>query len=218
MYNYYSNELYHHGVLGQKWGIRRYQNKDGTLTAEGKAKYRTERGLGHVGRAITNTTLGQRLLGVGTNRGYRDDRREIKNLYKNKKEQIKNSGKSKEAIKEKLKSLKDDYVKTKGEARVAAAEALYQGQTTAQNTKIQTQKLGKQVAKSLLAGGYGALRYDRITAEKKDRGRAAVNAVLTGMAEGALNSLAGAGGVLSIADYAGYASNRNKKGKYISKE
>lgn len=34
----YNNELYHHGILGQKWGIRRYQNKDGTLTAAGKAR------------------------------------------------------------------------------------------------------------------------------------------------------------------------------------
>lgn len=33
------NELYHHGVKGMKWGIRRYQNSDGTLTAKGKKKY-----------------------------------------------------------------------------------------------------------------------------------------------------------------------------------
>ena len=34
-------ELYHHGIKGQKWGIRRYQNEDGSLTAEGKARYGT---------------------------------------------------------------------------------------------------------------------------------------------------------------------------------
>lgn len=31
--------LYHHGVKGQKWGIRRFQNADGSLTAAGKKKY-----------------------------------------------------------------------------------------------------------------------------------------------------------------------------------
>lgn len=35
---YYGNELYHHGILGQKWGIRRFQNEDGTLTAEGRKR------------------------------------------------------------------------------------------------------------------------------------------------------------------------------------
>lgn len=33
------NELYHHGVKGQKWGIRRYQNNDGTLTPQGISRY-----------------------------------------------------------------------------------------------------------------------------------------------------------------------------------
>lgn len=36
---YNTNELYHWGIKGQKWGVRRYQNKDGTYTKAGKKRY-----------------------------------------------------------------------------------------------------------------------------------------------------------------------------------
>ena len=34
-----SNYLAHHGILGMKWGIRRYQNEDGSLTSAGRERY-----------------------------------------------------------------------------------------------------------------------------------------------------------------------------------
>lgn len=33
------NELYHYGIKGQKWGVRRYTNKDGSLNNAGKQRY-----------------------------------------------------------------------------------------------------------------------------------------------------------------------------------
>lgn len=35
------NVLCHYGIKGQKWGVRRYQNLDGTLTTSGKTRYKS---------------------------------------------------------------------------------------------------------------------------------------------------------------------------------
>lgn len=39
----FTDTLYHHGVKGQRWGVRRYRNEDGSLTNDGKERYNKRR-------------------------------------------------------------------------------------------------------------------------------------------------------------------------------
>ena len=55
-------ELYHHGIKGQKWGVRRFQNKDGSYTPEGKQRYAQLKSEG--ARVVTKGTTFQRISTV----------------------------------------------------------------------------------------------------------------------------------------------------------
>ena len=52
--------LAHHGIKGQKWGVRRYQDQNGNMTAEGKQRYRTNQGTKEM---IDNSDTYSKLVG-----------------------------------------------------------------------------------------------------------------------------------------------------------
>lgn len=57
----YPDYISHHGIKGQKWGIRRYQNSDGSLTDEGRRRYGFGKGAG---RLMTKNTKSRAIQGV----------------------------------------------------------------------------------------------------------------------------------------------------------
>lgn len=60
-----SNYIAHHGILGQKWGIRRFQNSDGSYTEEGKRRRREDSGYVKIGnKQISKSTIKKVAVGA----------------------------------------------------------------------------------------------------------------------------------------------------------
>lgn len=88
-----NEELYHHGIKGQKWGIRRFQNEDGSLTPEGMKRYgvdasgnMTKRGAAEYYRDIYNEAKASGYKGQGIHdrvRQHFNSEEEYQNFVKN---------------------------------------------------------------------------------------------------------------------------------------
>ena len=65
----YSAELYHHGIKGQKWGIRRFQQENGTLTSAGRERYADA-----IAKSATNVSSDTKNNGSSTNSSQRKEK------------------------------------------------------------------------------------------------------------------------------------------------
>ena len=127
------NDIYHHGVKGQKWGVRRYVNPDGTLTPEGKRRYGT----------TENFRAAQELQKA------KSERRSALGNYLVRNDPIANRGNKLGTAKQ----ISDRYNESKN--AVTAAKARYKktsekGRRVAMNYKIMNSPVGK--LGSFLAG------------------------------------------------------------------
>lgn len=150
----YSDELYHHGVKGQKWGVRRYQNPDGTLTEAGRKRYGNDLGEYGLQKQGVIRKLATGDWALGTKRF--GERRE-RNL-ENKIEKRKTKGEDTSKLERKLNTQKERNI----------ARDKY-------NSK---QSTGKLVAQRLLLGSWMSDSYRSARGQNVSRGEAAVGAAL----------------------------------------
>ena len=70
-------ELRHHGIMGMKWGVRRYQNPDGSLTAQGKVHY----GVGDEKRLEKDQKKFDKKVGKNFHKAYNKAAREMNSKH-----------------------------------------------------------------------------------------------------------------------------------------
>ena len=76
-----NGELSHHGILGQRWGVRRFQNSDGSLTEEGRSRYGKPSMMGSV-KTMINEGSKYRKANIEATKEKRQKNKESKDQLK----------------------------------------------------------------------------------------------------------------------------------------
>jgi len=148
-------DLYHHGIKGQRWGVRRYQNEDGSWTTAGRSRYSV--GNGENGKQFSS----QKAI-KGLNKLSKDlaKTRYKKAVIDYKKQKAEEKGNTKKASKleEKSKKLQSSISKGQKTANDLVKKASASGVKVGSNEHKKYMHTGKTVALSLLLSpAYGAI-------------------------------------------------------------
>ena len=146
----YDDYLMHHGILGQKWGVRRFQNADGSLTAAGKQKLTK-----YKERQIKNTEKFYNRNIRGGLYGMEVQRQGFKALAKEKEQLQSKADKAKlrsdaEGLKKAQEDLKLNTGKTKALEALKKVEMNKVKNMTFDQMHAEKVNLGKEVARSIL--------------------------------------------------------------------
>lgn len=162
-----TEELYHHGIPGMKWGVRRFQNEDGSLTAAGRARYGDAQTYGR-------SAYRDRLTGRNERTGLSSGEKRVNKLNK----------------KLSLQKYRRDHTVT-GKETNEKTKAKYDKKIEKTKASIKAQKVanlnreaydkrtstGKLFAQDLLLG-VGANHYRNARSRGESRGKAFVDALL----------------------------------------
>ena len=153
-----SGDIYHHGIKGQKWGVRNYQYEDGSLTPEGLKRYGK-------GGAYTKSSRIREDLDISYSHNYQRRKNKIdkaKDAYKKGRLDLRlNSNKmSGHDYSVKKKQLKLDLKNAKKAAKQEHIKENEKDLDAAVRAFAQTTNRGSNITKSILAtaGGIGAMQ------------------------------------------------------------
>lgn len=166
----------HHGIKGQKWGVRRFQNEDGTRTAAGKARERegsSESGKNAFSAKAAAHKVAAKVYSINQ-KTYAKSNKTLSSMNEAaKNEQLKKAAAAQEAAnkkaaerQEKVSELKSKASNVGNELKKMRSEDKAAGRQLASNAQTlkRSRGAGKKVANFVVNGAFGSQAYNNLRA------------------------------------------------------